>query len=455
MPLSFHRKIAVLGAVPFEDFLNGIANVDWWHMQETSGAVALATNRALALGRNVASLTYAGYFAPPANWSDLGSEVAHSDGTQGGITSLGLPGSIGKGKTYKIVFTISNISAGNARINIGGAASPFRGANDTYTEFVTAGTANNNLNWQGDVNFIGDIDLKIVEVQQTNIAASSDFPGAELYVTANAASDPNGNEADATTGWASNAVILTSDSSIKSAGNFSLKGIFQANGAWMSFDLDTILTRGQIYRLNFDNRHLGSGGNVRVGLGPTSSVPTLYDGLISADTTFINVTINFMHSSDTRYLIAQERNATNDGGVYIDNISITEANPMNGDNTAAAVGQAAGGNLGLRYLGDGATTYLDVESAEHNSKLDPTSFHAILWMQKDAWDTTERDILSYTVDANNWIRIVDTTTAGTLSFQFRAGGVTEEVTLVTGAPTTDKLAGISVSGGVMKAWYDT
>ena len=128
-------------------------------------------------------------------------------------------------------------------------------------------------------------------------------------------------------------------------------------------------------------------------------------------------------------------------------------NPMDGTNNSMAIGQTAGGNLGYRYLGDGATTYLDVKSAEHNSKLNPTSFQVWLWLQKTTWDTTERDILSYTVDANNWIRIVDSTTAGTLSFQFRAGGTTEEVTLATGSPTTDVLVGLSVAGGVMKAWY--
>jgi len=419
---SFHRKLVVLlGGIPFIDFLNGIDGVDWWHMQETSGAVALATNSAATIPdtRSVALLTYGDYVAG-ANWANSSGQIArHSAGS---VETFQQDDILAPGKTYQATITLANRGAGSVTITDGGAAisaneQTTRTITSTGTDFIITPTTD----------FDGDIDVAVILVQQTDILASSDFPGAELYVTANAASDPNGNEADATTGWASNAVILTSDSSIKSAGNFSLKGIFQANGAWMSFDLDTILTRGQIYRLNFDNRHLGSGGNVRVGLGPTSSVPTLYDGLISADTTFINVTINFMHSSDTRYLIAQERNATNDGGVYIDNISITEANPMNGDNTAAAVGQAAGGNLGYGYTFDGATSFVDIYSAELNSKFNPAA-HTLIAVCKVAnagvWtDGVFRRIVTLGADFNNRLLFQRSNINGELSLIVAHGGV--------------------------------
>jgi len=49
--------------------------------------------------------------------------------------------------------------------------------------------------------------------------------GAEIHTDANAASDPNSNEADATTGWSDIQVTLTSDSGDPQTGTYALKGV--------------------------------------------------------------------------------------------------------------------------------------------------------------------------------------------------------------------------------------
>jgi hypothetical protein len=95
-------------------------------------------------------------------WSISGG-TASCDGTQTGTSSLSQAAGVIAGATYKCTFTISNYSAGQARINNSGAG-PWRSSNGTYTAYLTA-TANIFIYIQGDADFVGDIDN--VEVYDT------------------------------------------------------------------------------------------------------------------------------------------------------------------------------------------------------------------------------------------------------------------------------------------------
>ena len=420
---SFHRKLVVLlGGIPFIDFLNGIDGVDWWHMQETSGAVALATNSAATIPdtRSVALLTYGDYVAG-ANWANSSGQIArHSAGS---VETFQQDDILAPGKTYQATITLANRGAGSVTITDGGAAisaneQTTRTITSTGTDFIITPTTD----------FDGDIDVAVILVQQTDILASSDFPGAELYVTADAASDPNGNEVDGVGNWANAVSTFTSDSSVKDVGSFSLKNVATGDGGRINFDLDTILTSGETYILIFAARHLGSGGSQAVRM---SSIPGGGDHLLlnltNTDTTFQTVTEKFVHGPSRRYLLARETSATNDGGVYIDNISITEANPMNADNTAAAVGQAAGGNLGYGYTFDGATSFVDIYSAELNSKFNPAA-HTLIAVCKVAnagvWtDGVFRRIVTLGADFNNRLLFQRSNINGELSLIVAHGGV--------------------------------
>ena len=58
------------------------------------------------------------------------------------------------------------------------------------------------------------------------IEGDASSAGSELHTSANAASDPNGNEANATTGWVVvNGMALTSDASAPQTGGYALKGV--------------------------------------------------------------------------------------------------------------------------------------------------------------------------------------------------------------------------------------
>ena len=312
-----------------------------YDFQETSGAVAEAYNSALAVGRNS---VINGDFATDTIWTKgtgwtIAAGVADCDGSQGASTLLNQTAPLSVGATYRVTFTLAGYSAGSVTVKVGGTSGTARASNNTYVQNIVAGSTNSFIQFSGSTLFVGTIDNVIVE--QLDILASSAYPGAELYVTANAASDPNGNEADDTAGWGTiGTVALTSDASVKSIGDFSIKCVPSSNAAGIFFDLNTILTIGNRYNLSFATRHLGTGGINGAYLSDTSNgITTELVSLDNTDTVFQTVTLEFSHSATTRYLVARERSATNDGGVYLDNISITEANPLNAATTGATVAQ--------------------------------------------------------------------------------------------------------------------
>jgi len=159
----------------------------------------------------------------------------------------------------------------------------------------------------------------------------------ELHTNANAASDPNGNEADATTGFSQTGLdqganVFASQGIVKNTGSYAIEANSNdtptANAGFYA-DLEAApfnLVDGKEYKLSFSARHVGSGGIWRFHLAsiPLGTVPTMLLSLSSADTTFQAVEHTFTYSSEIRYINSKERNITSDGGVYFDNFSVKE-----------------------------------------------------------------------------------------------------------------------------------
>jgi hypothetical protein len=172
MSRSFHRKIIALGLQDFGSFFSSIIDVSW-PLQETAGAVAGATNPAVALGRE---WVVNGGFDTDTDWTKgtgwtIAAGVASCDGTQVANTSLVQDFSHGN-KTYKISYDVLNYSAGQVRFQFQLSAGAWRTADGSYTEVVTA-SGGDGILFTADPNFIGDIDN--VSLKQTDIAASSSF----------------------------------------------------------------------------------------------------------------------------------------------------------------------------------------------------------------------------------------------------------------------------------------
>ena len=155
----------------------------------------------------------------------------------------------------------------------------------------------------------------------------------DLHTSANAASDPNKNEADATTGWTSvnlsgGANVFESQGAVKYTGSYSLHSDADdtpTDEARFYIDLEALGVEDMDRcRLSFAVRHIGSGGAWRVNLGAGTTTQSTYvqKDLTSSDITFDLVEYEWTHDGTYRYFIVGEYSGTNNGGVYFDDFSV-------------------------------------------------------------------------------------------------------------------------------------
>lgn len=157
------------------------------------------------------------------------------------------------------------------------------------------------------------------DIAHTTGGASPTY-GPELHTDANAASDPNSNEADATTGWtADNLDAFESQSSVVNTGAYAFHGhcnTTPASGARFRKTF-TGLENGATYRFTFNWRHVGTGGGWRFYPNYTSKAT-----IANTQTSFEAVDVTVVATSTTMIVTFDESNGTNDGGIYMDNFSM-------------------------------------------------------------------------------------------------------------------------------------
>ena len=151
--------------------------------------------------------------------------------------------------------------------------------------------------------------------------------GSERHTGADASAI--GTEADSIGNWVKTSnTTLTSQNSVTYGGGFALEmELNTVNGAShrATLDLDTeySLVDGIEYQLSVAIQHVGTGGAWRVAMG---SAETINDGPIIdsavTSTSWAIYTITFTHGSTTRFFGGKEESGTDDGGIYLDNLSI-------------------------------------------------------------------------------------------------------------------------------------
>ncbi len=110
-----------------------------------------------------ADLVDNGDFATDSDWAKgtgwtISGGTANCDGTQTGTSSVYQDAGLTIGTRYKATVTISNYSAGNIRILMGGSTYGGWVGTDGETTFVGVQTYDQRIYVQADVNFIGSID---------------------------------------------------------------------------------------------------------------------------------------------------------------------------------------------------------------------------------------------------------------------------------------------------------
>jgi hypothetical protein len=153
--------------------------------------------------------------------------------------------------------------------------------------------------------------------------------GPELHTDANAASDPNGNEADAITGWTpallsgTGSNVFESQNSVVNTGTYALHADANdtpSNGA--RFGKEFTVDDGGTYNVRFNWRHIGSGGDWNLILLDDSGSTYPITEIENTDTTWASVNINHVVDGTTLEVRFQEWGGSNDGGIYVDNLSV-------------------------------------------------------------------------------------------------------------------------------------
>ncbi len=236
-----------------------------------------------------------------------------------------------------------------------------------------------NLSLQNDVNpFSGALsasnsDLNFEEITTGDAHTISEITaadpavitfggGSELHTDANAASI--GNEADATTGWQQfgldvGANVFESQGAVKSTGSYAIHGNSNdtpTSGSRIYFDIgnDFSLVEDSWYTLSFDIRHTGANGTWDCGLDADtfSAYSTPIVEVDNTDTVFATQTVSFQYDSTYRYLVFRESSGSNDGGVYIDALSVKLLHDYNTtDNSVISIGACEG--LGAELVTNG------------------------------------------------------------------------------------------------------
>jgi hypothetical protein len=147
--------------------------------------------------------------------------------------------------------------------------------------------------------------------------------GPELHDDANAASDPEGNEADATTGWTPTSLsgtgsnVFESQGAVKDVGSYSIHANSNdtpTNGA--KFVKTFTVEDGENYICTFRWRHVGAGGGWRSLVNAVQ-----VDAIASVNTDFESGSITETASGVTMVVQFEEYSETFDGGIYMDNLS--------------------------------------------------------------------------------------------------------------------------------------
>lgn len=200
----------------------------------------------------------------------------------------------------------------------------------------------------------------------------------EVLTTQNATSPAGITEADATTGWTDSNSGLASSSSAPHLGTYHLTATADANLDGFN-RVVTGLTDNQLYRLSLWARHNGTGTDWRCGIGPSNlgyNIKLL--NIPVSMTSYTNLTALFRYNFEEDTIQCHENNASNDGGVYLDNVSITEATPCLGSdlhttaNAASLTGEA------------NATTGLSVMNSLNSITSDATAADGSYAIKADA-----------------------------------------------------------------------
>ena len=301
-----------------------------------------------------------GTFAADTDWArgsgwSIAGGVASCNGSQPSNSSIYQSMPAISSSTVLVKFTVSGYSAGKIVIKYSDDQYippfiPGITANGTYTLLFSNGIYGY-LYFLCNSDFVGSIDnvscRKLTVTKE--IAASTNYTGTHYvlpeegedldsfiipvdYVAEAIVAQKITGEYNATIWWDSyaSAVISTEETNVD-VGLFAIE--IESNTMPLGNDCGYItltsnpnLDEGGVYRISAKIRHVGVGGNWKLGVIPVLTGEMVYTHEIESGDTGYEEKITYFTHNDvaTKYFLAKENSVTNDGGVYIDGISIRQ-----------------------------------------------------------------------------------------------------------------------------------
>ena len=426
----------------FDDWLNNrISGLSvYWPLQETTGAVANAINPAVALGRELVidpgfddatkwDLTFLG-----TSWSVAASVASYSGAdTVAAIKSLNLQ--FRANMTGVLSFDISNAATNSADLYFGAGDAAVNNrliakltySNGSHVLPVTVPGTYNGANGLTVVAYdTGDtFDIDNVSFKQTNILASSVYPGPEKLNTAGASGTATA------ANWAKESNAALTNPSV---------GILRISrdGTNNPFTSQAKLTIGKRYKYVGEAK---SDGNAKPFLVEKATFIQPWAG-VATHTNWQPFAVEFIAGNAS----TGPASLTSTGTQYTEwrNISVTEVNPLNGGDTATTVGVATGiASMPYARRFNGATSFINIYSAELNSMFNPAAGTLIAFAQvanAGVWtDGSARYMVNLGVDTNNYIIVYKNSSPNNqLVCWYKAGGTDDLVTYTTS--TTDAIS---------------
>lgn len=211
----------------------------------------------------------------------------------------------------------------------------------------------------------------------------------ERQTTQNATSPPGITEADATTGWTNNGAGTFDTAGTPQSGSYALNVVADGgnnDGTSSGFSY----VAGTLHRLSVQVRHNGTGGNWSCSIGRAANfADTKSWTLTSTDTTYTALTFLLFGTFNSDIFFCRETSATNDGGVYIDSYSLTDAAPcldaeLHTSANAASLSSEANATTGftainsLNSLTSDATVFADgAYSIKADATTSPTAGNGV------------------------------------------------------------------------------
>jgi hypothetical protein len=205
---------------------------------------------------------------------------------------------------------------------------------------------------------------------------------AETLTGANATDDAGGNEADATTGWTnSGCVTFDSIDTSPQSGTYHITAV--ADSSSDEFKRTISGTAGNLYKVSMYLRHNGTAsanGEWRCYLSQGASNEMHISPILTkANTTYAKYEKIFYLGARQDTIQCGERNAANDGGIYLDNVSVVPVTTMclNSelftDGNGASLGSEANSAGSFSFTGSGGLTVETDAPADGTYYLEQTS----------------------------------------------------------------------------------